>query len=159
MIKLGQKIGGVAVVLGSFALLAFIAYYVFTDLRYVFAGDVAQAEITSFSQEFAGFSEDDVRGTEAQFISHYTYMFEVDGVTYTGRESTFGRAPGVGESIPVRFIAGSPGQHRLQTSDAATIRFVIYWSIGIFILLVELVPSVRQYLISDDQADPTRQGG
>ena len=55
------------------------------DLHFVLRGKTAIATIESSSKEFAGFSNDDVTGTQPTYRYRITYSFDANGTTSAER--------------------------------------------------------------------------
>jgi len=136
---LAAAIGGLC----AFGFLIFVVWFLVSDLRYVGFGSKTEATIVFVSHEFAGFSEDEYRGTEPQFLHRYSYSFTVDGIAYSGQKTTLNNAPQVGESMPIQYLHANPEKHRVLTPGTQVFRGIFYTAFSL-VFVGLLLPGTRR---------------
>ena len=95
------------------------------DLHFVLRGKTAIATIESSSKEFAGFSNDDVTGTQPTYRYRITYSFDANGTHQRG-ERTSDALTARAKTVPVQYIENAPKRHRFLTPSIQCLRLV-YW--------------------------------
>jgi|GEM_PF-4135738 len=103
------------------------------DVYFNLRGKTAIATIESATKEFAGFSNDEVSGTQPQYRYRITYSFDAEGTLQSG-ETTSGVVNARAKTIPVQYIPNAPKRHRFLTPSFQYLRFA-YW-IGFTLTLI-----------------------
>ena len=134
-----QKLVAACSVAASVGLFLFVVWYAIVDIRYTLGGVVAKGAITSVSKEFAGFANDDVRGTEPTYRYRFTYSFDADGEPHSGESTTSNEFAAKAPSISVQYMRGRPENHRVLTPGSRWFRVGFYFvicSVGAVMLWV-----------------------
>lgn len=121
-----SKSSSACAIIGSLSLLLLMVWYATIDIQYAYNGRVVDGNITSCSQEFAGFTNDNVSGTKPKYRYHITYSYDIDGVMQHGESATM--SPGLTKrtSIPIQYMLGNPETHRVLTPRSRWLRGSIY---------------------------------
>ena len=118
----------VAGVLGAVCILSaaiILVGFGINELYYFLRGKTAIAKIESASKEFAGFSNDDVTGTQPTYRYRVTYWFDADGTRQHG-EAKSDKLTAQAKTVPVQYIENVPKRHRFLTPSFQALRLV-YW--------------------------------